>query len=72
MAKKTKTTEPDNAMDYQEHEKTYEAFIKFSIWTTAICIAIVVAMAFGFFAGGGLIGGTLLFVLLMLACWFAL
>jgi hypothetical protein len=72
MAKKAKKTEPANAMDYPEHEKTYDIFIKFSIWTTAICVAILVAMAFGFFAGGGLIGGTLLFIVLMVACWFAL
>jgi len=45
---------------------------KKALWTTAACVAILVAMAFGFFAGGGLIGGTLLFVVLMVACWFAL
>ena len=72
MAKKAKTTQPANAMDYPEHNKTYDAFIKFALWSTAGCIAILVAMAFGFFMGGGLIGGTLLFVVLMIACWFAL
>ena len=72
MAKKTKEKVPANAMDYPEHERTYEIFLKFSIWTTAACIALLVAMAFGFFAGGGLIGGTLLFVVLMIACMFAL
>lgn len=72
MAKKAKNTEPANAMDYQEHDKTYDAFIKFSVWSTAACVAILIAMAFGFFAGGGLIGGTLLFAIIMFACWFAL
>jgi hypothetical protein len=72
MAKKEKTTQPANAMDYKEHDKTYDVFIKFSLWTTAACVAILIAMAFGFFAGGGLIGGTLLFLILMVACWFAL
>lgn len=72
MAKKTTSKVPANAMDYPEHERTYDIFIKFSIWTTAGCIALLVAMAFGFFAGGGLIGGTILFAALMAACYFAL
>ncbi|MEM7214467.1 MAG: aa3-type cytochrome c oxidase subunit IV [Pseudomonadota bacterium] len=72
MAKKSQDKVPENAMDYPEHERTYERFIKFSIWTTAACVALLVAMTFGFFGGGGLIGGTLLFVVLMVACFFAL
>lgn len=72
MAKQTKNSQPENAMDYAEHDKTYDVFLKFSIWTTAACVALLIAMAFGFFAGGGLIGGTLLFLVLMVACWFAL
>jgi hypothetical protein len=72
MAKKATKSEPANAMDYSEHDKTYDVFIKFAVWSTAACVAILVAMAFGFFAGGGLIGGTLLFIILMAACWFAL
>lgn len=72
MAKKTQSKTPANAMDYPEHERTYDHFIKFSIWSTAICVALLVAMAFGFFAGGGLIGGTLLFFILLAACYFAL
>lgn len=72
MAKKASTTQPANAMDYKEHEKTYDVFIKFALWSTAACIAILIAMAFGFFGGGGLIGGTLVFILVMVATWFAL
>lgn len=72
MAKKAEKKVPANAMDYPEHERTYDQFIKWSIWTTAFCVALLVAMAFGFFAGGGLIGGTLLFIVLMVACYFAL
>jgi len=72
MAKQQKSQAPDNAMDYPEHERTYEIFLKFAVWTTAGCIALLVAMAFGFYAGGGLIGGTLLFIILMVACAFAL
>ena len=72
MAKKAKSTKPANAMDYPEHEKTYDQFIKFSIWSTAFCVALLIAMAFGFFGGGGLIGGTLLLIVLMAACYFVL
>ncbi|MEM7069570.1 MAG: aa3-type cytochrome c oxidase subunit IV [Pseudomonadota bacterium] len=72
MAKKSTGKAPANAMDYPEHERTYDIFIKFAIWGTAGCIALLVAMMFGFYAGGGLIGGTLLFIILMIACFFAL
>ena len=69
MAKKSK---PANAMDYSEHEKTYDIFLKLAIWTTALCIVLLIAMAFGFYGGGGLIGGSLLFIVLTIACYFAL
>jgi len=72
MAKKSTGKVPANAMDYAEHERTYEIFLKFSIWTTAACVVLLVAMLFGFFGGGGLIGGTLLFFVLLIACYFAL
>ena len=72
MAKSTKSKVPENAMDYGEHDRTYDAFIKFSIWTTAFCVVLLIAMAFGFFGGGGLIGGTLLFLVLMAALYFTL
>ena len=69
MAKKAA---PKNAMDYPEHEKTYEIFLKFAIWTTALCIVLLIAMAAGFFGGFGLIGGTLLFIVLTAICYFIL
>ncbi|MEM9331986.1 MAG: aa3-type cytochrome c oxidase subunit IV [Pseudomonadota bacterium] len=72
MAKKSQEKVPANAMDYPEHERTYESFLKFSIWTTAGCVALLIAMAFGFFGGGGLIGGTLAFIILMVICFFVL
>ena len=72
MAKKAVKKVPANAMDYPEHERTYDHFVKGSIWSIAICIILLVAMAFGFFAGGGVIGGTLLFIVLCVACYFAL
>ena len=72
MAKKAAKAAPKNAMDYPEHERTYDIFIKFALWTTAACLALLIAMAFGFFGGAGLIGGTLIFIVLMIACFFAL
>lgn len=72
MAKKAEKKAPANAMDYPEHERTYDGFIKLSIWTTVFCVALLIAMAFGFFGGGGFIGGTLLFVILLAASYFAL
>lgn len=69
MAKKAA---PKNAMDYPEHEKTYDHFLKFSIWTTAGCLALLVAMAAGFFAGFGLFGGTLVFLAILAICYFVL
>ena len=70
MEKKTQNTTPENAMDYPEHERTYDIFIKLSIWTTAACVALLIAMAFGFFGGGGLIGGTLAFFILLIVSYF--
>ncbi|MGI9351402.1 MAG: aa3-type cytochrome c oxidase subunit IV [Rhizobiaceae bacterium] len=72
MAKKSKGKAPENAMDYAEHDRTYELFLKFSIWGTVACVILLIAMVFGFYGGGGLIGGTLLFIVLMIAASFAL
>lgn len=51
-------------MDYSEHEKTYSLFIHLVKYGSLFCVALVVAMAFGFFAGGGFISSTILFALL--------
>lgn len=59
-----------NAMDYPEHERTYESFLWLSKWTVAFCVALLIAMAFGFFGGGGAIGGTVLFIVLMIVSFF--
>ena len=74
MAKKSKsaTKMPKNAMDYPEHEQTYELFLTLTVWTCVLCIALLIAMAFGFYGGGGFIGGTLFFVILCVASYFAL
>lgn len=75
MAKASKSTAkketvPANAMDYSEHEKTYDLFLWLSKWTVIGCIALLLAMMVGFFAGGGLFGGSLVFVVLMVVSFF--
>ncbi|WP_421857171.1 aa3-type cytochrome c oxidase subunit IV [Oricola sp.] len=57
-------------MDYTEHERTYEMFLSMSKWLVILCVALLIAMAFGFFAGGGLLGGTVLFILLTVISYF--
>ncbi len=53
-------------MDYAEHEKTYRMFTALAKYCTLACVAILVAMAFGFFAGGA-ISGFIVFVLTFVA-----
>ncbi|MBN9071267.1 MAG: aa3-type cytochrome c oxidase subunit IV [Rhizobiales bacterium] len=51
------------AMDYSEHEKTYKRFLGLAKYGSLVCAAVLVAMAFGFFAGGGFISSTIVFLL---------
>lgn len=39
------TSEGHEAMDYSEHERTYNGFIKGTIWCTVGVVAILVGMA---------------------------
>lgn len=64
------SSETGSAMDYDEHERTYSLFLTLTKWGTIITVALLVAMAFGFFAGGGLIGGTIVLVLLLILAGF--
>lgn len=57
-------------MDYAEHERTFSMFLTVIKWMVAICVALLVAMAFGFFAGGGLFGGIVVFVVLTAVTYF--
>jgi Bacterial aa3 type cytochrome c oxidase subunit IV len=59
------------AMDYAEHDKTYEGFVNLAKYGTLACVTLMAAMAFGFFVGG-FFSGTLLWVLLMIAGYFLL
>lgn len=51
-------------MDYAEHERTYAMFIAFAKYGTLVCVALMIAMAFGLIAGGGFIASFILFVLI--------
>lgn len=53
------------AMDYSEHEKTYSMFLALAKWSSLICAALLIAMAFGFFTSAGFISATILFILIV-------
>lgn len=59
----TNTSKNENVMDYAEHDRTYSMFLVGAKWLTIISCAILIGMAFGFFAGAGLIGGTLIAII---------
>ena len=52
-------------MDYAEHEKTYSVFLALTKYGTLATVALLIAMAFGFFTSAGFISATILFVLLV-------
>ncbi|MCR4264938.1 aa3-type cytochrome c oxidase subunit IV [Nitratireductor sp. ZSWI3] len=51
-------------MDYAEHERTYNLFLTISKYSSLVVIAILVAMAFGFFTSAGFFSSTVLFILI--------
>lgn len=51
-------------MDYAEHEKTYDRFLALAKYGTLACVALLIAMAFGFFTSAGFISATILFILI--------
>lgn len=57
-------------MDYPEHERTFNMFISFTKWNVIALVALLIAMAFGFFGGAGLFGGILTFAVLMVVAYF--
>ena len=71
-AKAAAKSAPANAMNYRQHDDTYELFLWLSRWTIVANIALLLAMAVGFYAGGGLFGGTLAFVIMMIIAFFIL
>ncbi len=51
-------------MDYAEHEKTYGLFLGLTKYGSIFCVALLAAMAFGFFTPAGFFSATILFVLI--------
>ena len=51
-------------MDYAEHDRTYAGFIALAKYGSLFCGALLLAMAFGFFAGG-FFSATILFLLIL-------
>ena len=54
-------------MDYPEHEKTYNFFIAAAKYGTLFCVALLIAMAAGFFTSAGFFSALVLFILLNIA-----
>ena len=54
-------------MDYPEHEETYALFLAVTKWGIIVVTVLLIAMAIGFFGGGGLFGGGIAFLVLMIA-----
>ena len=51
-------------MDYAEHEKTYNLFIAGAKYGTLFCVALLIAMAAGFFTGAGFFSSLLLLIII--------
>jgi len=51
-------------MDYREHENTYSLFIVLTKYCTLLTVALMIAMAFGFFTSAGMFSAAILFVLI--------
>ena len=51
-------------MDYQEHEKTYSLFLGLTKYGTLVTVALLLAMAFGFFTSAGFFSAAFAFILL--------
>lgn len=54
-------------MDYPEHEKTYNLFLAGTKYGTIFCVALLIAMAAGFFTSAGFFTAVVLFILLNIA-----
>jgi len=51
-------------MDYAEHDKTYHRFLTLAKYVSLGCVALLAAMAFGFFTTAGFFSATVLFMLI--------
>lgn len=51
-------------MDYSEHDKTYQRFIMLAKYGSLFCVALLIAMAFGFFTNAGFFSATVLLIVI--------
>ncbi len=51
-------------MNYNEHEKTYIGFINAAKYGTLVLVAVLIAMAAGFFTAAGFVSSVILFFLI--------
>lgn len=51
-------------MDYPEHQRTYNIFLNLAKYGGLHVIALVIAMAFGFFTSAGFFSALILFILI--------
>ncbi|MGN6582568.1 MAG: aa3-type cytochrome c oxidase subunit IV [Rhizobiaceae bacterium] len=51
-------------MDYPEHEKSYRLFVGLAKYGTLHVLALLIAMAFGFFTSAGFFSSLILFILI--------
>jgi Bacterial aa3 type cytochrome c oxidase subunit IV len=66
------TVELGAAMDYSEHTSTYLLFTKLAKWGAVVCIALLAAMAFGFYTPAGFVSATILFLGILILAYFLL
>jgi hypothetical protein len=60
-------------MDYAEHDKTYHRFLNLAKYASLVVVALLIAMAFGFFfQTAGFFSATVLFIVICGAGYFAL
>lgn len=52
------------SMDYPEHEKTYNLFVNGAKYSSMSIVALLIAMAAGFFGGFGFFPALILFLVL--------
>jgi hypothetical protein len=63
--------ETSAGMDYPEHQRTYDRFLVITKYGALVVVALLVAMAFGFFSAG-FFSAVILFVLIVAVGSFAL
>lgn len=53
------------AMDYAEHDRTYHGFLALAKYGSLFCVALLIAMAFGFFTSAGFFSSLILMALVI-------